>query len=138
MHATHAYCKVVSRAQRSSSTPHRMPMHGRHAPCEGVQDSAMVRQYARQYHRDIGELLRRIPRELLLLLKANDCLRSIDAVLGRPLNTLGITARACAAAAAEDPALSSHSLRGKCAAPQPACRWPYAPRSHMHVHRAYP
>lgn len=42
-----------------------------------------------------------MPRELLLLLKANDCLRSIDAVLGRPLNTIAITARACSKAAVE-------------------------------------
>lgn len=31
--------------------------------------------YAAQYAREIGELLRRMPRPLLLLLKTNDCLR---------------------------------------------------------------
>jgi hypothetical protein len=66
-----------------------------------MQDNSKLRGYAKQYHNQISELLRRMPRELLLLLKANDCLRSIDVVLGRPLNTIAITARACSKAAVE-------------------------------------
>ena len=39
--------------------------------------------------RQIGDLLLRVPRPLLLLLKTNDCLRSVDNALGSPLNTVG-------------------------------------------------
>jgi aarF domain-containing kinase len=38
--------------------------------------------------REIGDLLLRMPRPLLLLLKTNDCLRSVDGALGSPLNTV--------------------------------------------------
>ena len=38
-------------------------------------------------------MLRRIPRELLLILKTNDCLRSVDVALGAPINNLVVTAR---------------------------------------------
>jgi aarF domain-containing kinase len=74
----------------------------------------MLRNYARQYRREISTLLRRIPRELLLLLKTNDCLRSIDACLGRPLNTISITARECSVALSVIKAKhNSGSLRGR-------------------------
>lgn len=53
-----------------------------------------ARGYARQYADDIGVVLRTVPRELLLILKTNDCLRCVDAALGHPVNNLAITARA--------------------------------------------
>jgi hypothetical protein len=40
------------------------------------------------YVKEIGDLLLRMPRPLLLLLKTNDCLRSVDHALGSPLNTV--------------------------------------------------
>jgi hypothetical protein len=78
-----------------------------------MQDDSKLRGYAKQYHKEISELLRRMPRELLLLLKANDCLRSIDAVLGRPLNTIAITARACSKAAAEGDSVAARNGASK-------------------------
>lgn len=45
------------------------------------ENKEMVQQYAQQYIREIAELLVRVPRELLLLLKTNDCLRSVDNIL---------------------------------------------------------
>ena len=39
--------------------------------------------YAQQYAKEISALLWKIPREVLLLLKTNDCLRSIDHALGQ-------------------------------------------------------
>lgn len=60
--------------------------------------------YAQQYAREISDLLVRMPRPLLLLLKTNDCLRSVSTALGDPVNTYAITARFCARALAEDPA----------------------------------
>ena len=44
---------------------------------------------------DINALLARLPRELLLLLKTNDCLRSLDRSLGvSPANSFAATAAA--------------------------------------------
>jgi aarF domain-containing kinase len=53
------------------------------------------------YAQEIGDLLLRMPRPLLLLLKTNDCLRSVDMSLGQPVNTFVITARECTRALAE-------------------------------------
>ena len=39
--------------------------------------------YAQQYAREISTLLWKVPREVLLLLKTNDCLRSVDLALGQ-------------------------------------------------------
>ena len=38
-------------------------------------------------------ILRNVPRELLLLLKTNDCLRAVDHSLGAPINTYVVMAR---------------------------------------------
>lgn len=51
--------------------------------------------FAREYSDEIQEILRRLPREMLLLLKTNDCLRAVDKNLGAPVNTFAITARYC-------------------------------------------
>lgn len=42
-----------------------------------------IQGYAAQFAREISDMLRRIPRPLLLLLKTNDCLRTVDACLGQ-------------------------------------------------------
>ncbi|KAG5182505.1 hypothetical protein JKP88DRAFT_255919 [Tribonema minus] len=46
-----------------------------------------------QYFAEIQQLLARVPRDLLLLLKTNDCLRHIDRALGAPVNTFLVAAR---------------------------------------------
>jgi hypothetical protein len=46
--------------------------------------------------REIGDLLLRMPRPLLLLLKTNDCLRAVDNALGSPMNTVGMGGGAAA------------------------------------------
>lgn len=51
--------------------------------------------YAKEYLDEIQVVLRKIPRELLLILKTNDCLRAIDISLGAPVNNLIIVARYC-------------------------------------------
>ena len=56
-------------------------------------DFSESRYYARQYAMEIGDILRKIPRELLLILKTNDNLRSIDLALGCPVNNFVTTAR---------------------------------------------
>lgn len=58
-------------------------------------DAAEARAYASEHAGDINALLARLPRELLLLLKTNDCLRSLDRSLGvSPANSFLATAAA--------------------------------------------
>ena len=71
------------------------------------------------YLREIGDLLLRMPRPLLLLLKTNDCLRSVDNALGSPLNTV----RAAPRCAWARPSLRDRASRpgvGPAAAPAAA------------------
>lgn len=79
--------------------------------------------FAAQFAQEITELLLRMPRSLLLLLKTNDCLRSVDYALGQvccvcvsvwsvgthklqtttqPVNTFTIVARESSRALAEE------------------------------------
>lgn len=51
-------------------------------------DKAVIRAYVNQFIHQIFGLLDSIPREMLLLLKMNDCLRHIDYSLGSPTNTV--------------------------------------------------
>lgn len=59
------------------------------------QEKEEIQEYVGQHAREIGSLLGRLPRELLLLLKTNDCLRSVDKELGAGYNTFVVTAREC-------------------------------------------
>lgn len=59
------------------------------------QGKTETADYAKEYADEINRLLGIVPRDLLLLLKTLDCLRSIDAALGNPVDTFEITARAC-------------------------------------------
>ncbi|KAL3145108.1 hypothetical protein ABBQ38_001717 [Trebouxia sp. C0009 RCD-2024] len=76
-----------------------------------------IQQTSQMFAAQITQLLFKVPRVLLLLLKTNDCLRSVDLALGEPVNTFVITARECSRALTdirnrEQPGLRSH-LRGK-------------------------
>jgi len=64
---------------------------------------ALTSSYAKQYQDEIQEILCRLPREMLLLLKTNDCMRAVDVALGTPVNTFVTMAVDCvdAIAAAE-------------------------------------
>lgn len=66
-----------------------------------VQERRQLQAYAQQYSAEISHLLLTVPRDLLLLLKTNDCLRSLEHRLAAPLNSLTATARACSMALAE-------------------------------------
>jgi len=73
-----------------------------HLSLTGSRDEKnMLQGYAAIYAKQIGDLLLRMPRPLLLLLKTNDCLRSVDLSLGAPVNTFVITAKTCSRALAE-------------------------------------
>ncbi|EFJ11901.1 hypothetical protein SELMODRAFT_125297 [Selaginella moellendorffii] len=58
-----------------------------------------IQMYASQYVMELSELLRRLPRVVLMLLKTNDCLRTVDRALfsieiqGAPVNTYVIVGR---------------------------------------------
>jgi hypothetical protein len=54
-----------------------------------------LQQNTLKYRDEIAAVLNRLPRELLLLLKTNDCLRSVDGALGSPNNQFAIMARYC-------------------------------------------
>lgn len=64
-------------------------------------DRAELQMYASQYFMQISELLKRLPRVILLLLKTNDCLRAVDNALGASVNTYVIIGRVSSMAAAE-------------------------------------
>lgn len=48
-----------------------------------VYNALLPQGFAAQFAQEITELLLRMPRPLLLLLKTNDCLRSVDYALGQ-------------------------------------------------------
>ncbi len=54
-----------------------------------------IQEFVGQHAREISGLLAKVPRELLLLLKTNDCLRSVDKELGAGYNSFLVTAREC-------------------------------------------
>lgn len=80
------------------------------------QEREVLQAYAAHYGKEIGALLGKLPRELLLLLKTNDCLRSVDALLGSPVNTYAVTARECCRALAERRAEEAPGVRARAAA----------------------
>lgn len=61
-------------------------------------DQKMIQGYAQHFLKDIFDMLGRLPRQMLLLLKMNDCLRHIDYALGSPANTLVVAGRFAARA----------------------------------------
>ena len=65
-------------------------------------DHAVMRGYAQRYMTQIFEMLGTLPRQMLLLLKLNDCLRHIDFRLGSPTNTLIVCGRYAARAVLDD------------------------------------
>ena len=73
-------------------------------------DQAMIRGYAQQFLHEIFGLLASLPRQMLLLLKMNDCLRHIDYQLGSPTNTLVVTGRYAAQAVYEERARQSKTI----------------------------
>lgn len=61
---------------------------------------------------NISSLLLKMPRPLLLLLKTNDCLRSVDFCLRSPVNSFIICARECTRALADQRVLSAKKEEG--------------------------
>jgi aarF domain-containing kinase len=78
----------------------------------GGGDSSEIQMYASQYFPEITELLRRLPRVILLMLKTNDCLRAVNnALLERSsLESFLIIGRASSEAVIEAKLLGSKSF----------------------------
>ncbi|EPS72759.1 hypothetical protein M569_01996, partial [Genlisea aurea] len=75
-------------------------------------DSGELQMYAAQYFPQITELLRRLPRVILLMLKTNDCLRAVNRALKqeRSLDTFLIVGRVSSEAVIESKLLRSKSF----------------------------
>jgi aarF domain-containing kinase len=93
------------RGNGSSSSDHQHQHHNR-------SDQVIIRGYAQRYLPNILQLLSQIPRQMLLLLKMNDCLRHIDFRLGiAPTNTIFVTGHYAAKAVYRDTVMHSQSMR---------------------------
>ncbi|KAL8051323.1 hypothetical protein ABFS82_06G138100 [Erythranthe guttata] len=75
-------------------------------------DRSELQMYASQYFPQITELLRRLPRVILLMLKTNDCLRAVNRELmeGSSLETFLIVGRVSSEAVIESRLLRSRSV----------------------------
>lgn len=52
----------------------------------------VLQMYASEYFHEISELLRRLPRVILLMMKTNDCLRAVNNALVRTISCFSSTA----------------------------------------------
>lgn len=78
-------------------------------------DRSEIQMYASEYFFQISELLRRLPREIVLLLKTNDCLRAVNnSLLQEPsLESYLIIGRVSSEAVIEAKMLERKSLLGR-------------------------
>ena len=83
------------------------------SPAGSRADKAVIRGYAQRFIHDIFGLLSNLPRQMLLLLKMNDCLRHIDYSLGSPTNTMVVCGQFAARAIYEDSLRESRSWAEK-------------------------
>ncbi|MCO5610734.1 hypothetical protein L7F22_064975 [Adiantum nelumboides] len=88
-----------------------------HLKIDGTEeDKEEIQMYASQLVSEISLLLQRLPREILLLLKTNDCLRAVDYCLGSSVNSFVIIARESSRALADLKAHGSRSIRSRLSA----------------------
>ncbi|XP_075514128.1 putative ABC1 protein At2g40090 isoform X2 [Primulina tabacum] len=84
-----------------------------HLVVQGTEsDNSELQMYASQYFPQITELLRRLPRVILLMLKTNDCLRAVNRSLmqGSSLETFLIVGRISSEAVIESRLLQNRSF----------------------------
>lgn len=80
---------------------------------DSKSDKAMIQGYAQRFLKDIFEMLSTVPRQMLLLLKMNDCLRHIDYTLGSPLNNLVAAGKYASKAVYEDEWRKAKGISGR-------------------------
>jgi aarF domain-containing kinase len=85
---------------------------GQNVDADSSADKAVIRAYVNQFIHKIFGLLDTIPREMLLLLKMNDCLRHIDYSLGSPTNTIVVCGQYAARAVYADNLRQNPSFLG--------------------------
>ncbi|XP_058109073.1 putative ABC1 protein At2g40090 isoform X2 [Magnolia sinica] len=73
-------------------------------------DRSELQMYASQYFTQISELLRRLPRVILLMLKTNDCLRAVNHSLGSSVDTFLIIGKVSSEAVAQTKMLQKKSV----------------------------
>lgn len=54
------------------------------------EERQQLQKHAAMFSKEINEMLGKMPQDLLLLLKTNDCLRSVDLALGQVIHFLGM------------------------------------------------
>jgi aarF domain-containing kinase len=96
--------EIIERSKKGSLSQHVNPDSG--------ADKAVIRAYVQQYIHNIFDLLGTIPREMLMLLKMNDCLRHIDYSLGSPTNTIVVCGQYAARAVYQDNLRQNPSFLG--------------------------
>ena len=53
-------------------------------------EAEMLRHYALRYYKPVSDLLNKVPSDMILLFKTNDCLRHDDRLLGVPVNNITV------------------------------------------------
>ena len=79
--------EIIERSKTKSFAPPK------NVSPDSQADRAVIRGYAKQFMAEIFALLGVLPRQVLLLLKAQDCIRHIDMALDSPTNTLVIAGK---------------------------------------------
>ena len=74
----------IMKKEKATGTKSRLGEHS------SIEEKDAIKQYALYYHKDIVHILDVIKRELLLILKTNNYLKSIDSRLGNPNNSFTI------------------------------------------------
>jgi aarF domain-containing kinase len=87
--------EILERSKKKTLSQAGIEAHSR-------KDRAVIQGYAQRYLGDILNLIKSLPRQMLLLLKMNDCLRHIDYALGSPTNTLIVSGEYAAQAVCRD------------------------------------
>jgi aarF domain-containing kinase len=80
---------------------------------DSKSDKAMIQGYAQRFLKDIFGILSTVPRQMLLLLKMNDCLRHIDYTLGSPLNNVVAAGKYASIAVYDDERKNARGIRDR-------------------------
>jgi len=86
---------VTSKTYDEIMSPEEKDLHDRLKPGTSKDEKAKLQQLAQTYHKEITEVLHHVNRDLLLVFKVNDFLRTLQNQLGTPIKTVEITAKYC-------------------------------------------
>jgi aarF domain-containing kinase len=86
---------VTSKTYDEIMSAEEKEMHNRLKPSTSKEEKAKLQKLAQTYHKEITEVLHHVNRDLLLVFKINDFLRTLNNQLGSPVKTVEITAKYC-------------------------------------------